>query len=131
MVVGDSPSQVGDLGAHRGLDQRTLGVVPGREFGERYGAVGGQDSGEHDGIGRGPGVQCVAAGAGVWPRLARAQVLVGGVGVRPIAEFDQLGRDAFLDLYGFGQSRIYFLVHEGRRGEEQRPALGASHGLHR
>ena len=34
--------------------------------------------------------------------------------LQTIAEFDQLGRDAFLNRYGFGQSRSYFLVHNGR-----------------
>lgn len=34
--------------------------------------------------------------------------------LRAIAEFDQLGREAFLDRYSFGRSRSYFLVHEGR-----------------
>ena len=28
-----------------------------------------------------------------------------------IAEFDSLGRDSFLNTYGFGKARGYFLVH--------------------
>jgi hypothetical protein len=31
-----------------------------------------------------------------------------------MAEFDQIGRDAFLDKHRFGQARSYFLVREGR-----------------
>lgn len=31
-----------------------------------------------------------------------------------IAEFDRLGRDAFLDTYGFGRARDYFLFHNGQ-----------------
>ncbi len=29
-----------------------------------------------------------------------------------IYEYDQLGKDAFLELYGFGEARNYFLVHD-------------------
>lgn len=32
-----------------------------------------------------------------------------------IKEFDSLGREAFLDRYGFGEARRYFILHEGRR----------------
>jgi 5-methylcytosine-specific restriction protein A len=31
-----------------------------------------------------------------------------------IAEFDRLGRDAFLNTYGFAKTRGYFLVHNGQ-----------------
>jgi len=31
-----------------------------------------------------------------------------------IAEYDLLGRDAFLEKYGFGRSLTYYLVHDGR-----------------
>ena len=31
-----------------------------------------------------------------------------------IAEFDRLGRDSFLNTYGFGKARGYFLVHNVR-----------------
>lgn len=44
-----------------------------------------------------------------------------------IAEFDELGRDAFLDRYRFGRSREYFLIHEGRR-YDSKAILGAAHG---
>jgi hypothetical protein len=39
--------------------------------------------------------------------LAAAAVL-GALG-----EFDDLGRDAFLNQYGFGKSRGYFVQHDG------------------
>ncbi len=31
-----------------------------------------------------------------------------------LAEFDGLGRKAFLEKYGYGKARRYFLLHEGR-----------------
>jgi len=34
---------------------------------------------------------------------------------RAIAEFDQLGRDAFLSTYGFGKARGYLLIHQRAR----------------
>lgn len=43
-----------------------------------------------------------------------------------IAECDDLGRDAFLDTYGFGRARGYFLVHEDRRYDLEAIA-GVSH----
>ena len=33
---------------------------------------------------------------------------------RALAEFDRLGRDAFLDQYGFGRAREYFVQQDGR-----------------
>jgi MoxR-like ATPase len=32
-----------------------------------------------------------------------------------MAEYDKLGRDAFLTRYGYGPARSYFVVHEGKR----------------
>jgi len=32
-----------------------------------------------------------------------------------LAEFDELGRDAFLNRYKFGKARGYFVVHNGQR----------------
>lgn len=34
---------------------------------------------------------------------------------RAIAEFDEIGRDAFLEKYQFGKARSYFLIHGGKR----------------
>ena len=44
-----------------------------------------------------------------------------------IAEFDRLGRDAFLDKYGFGRARDYFLVVDGRE-YDSKAIVGAAHG---
>ena len=44
-----------------------------------------------------------------------------------VAEFDALGRDAFLAKYGFGPSRQYDLVIEGRR-YDSKAIVGAAHG---
>ena len=46
---------------------------------------------------------------------------------RAVAEFDELGRDAFLKKYGFGRARSYFLIVEGRR-YDSKAILGAAHG---
>ncbi|HYD86237.1 MAG TPA: DUF3427 domain-containing protein [Vitreimonas sp.] len=48
--------------------------------------------------------------------------------LQAIVEFDQLGREAFLDRYGFGQSRSYFLVHNGRYYDSKAIA-GVAHGF--
>lgn len=47
--------------------------------------------------------------------------------LKAIAEFDQLGRDAFLDRHGFGRSRTYFLVHDGNHYDSKAIA-GVAHG---
>lgn len=44
-----------------------------------------------------------------------------------IAEFDQLGRIAFLAKYGFGPSRTYFLLHDGV-AYDSKAICGAAHG---
>ncbi|TMR94757.1 HNH endonuclease [Nonomuraea basaltis] len=43
-----------------------------------------------------------------------------------IAEYDTMGRDAFLDTYGYGPARGYFLVHEGRR-YDSKAIVGVAH----
>ena len=48
--------------------------------------------------------------------------------LRAVAEFDQIGRDAFLDKYGFGRARRYFLVHGGRR-YDSKAIVGVAYGL--
>jgi 5-methylcytosine-specific restriction protein A len=35
--------------------------------------------------------------------------------LQAIKEYDRLGEKAFLDRYGFGPARSYFLIHDGRR----------------
>lgn len=46
-----------------------------------------------------------------------------------IAEFDQLGRDAFLKLYGYRPAIDYFLVHGGRRYDSKAIAGVAHRGV--
>ena len=46
--------------------------------------------------------------------MGLAEITVGGVR-KALAEFDQIGREEFLKKYGFGRSRTYFLVVDGRR----------------
>jgi dynein-related subfamily AAA family protein len=47
---------------------------------------------------------------------------------RAIAEFDALGREAFLEKYGFGHSRDYVLVDDGKQ-YDSKAILGAAHGF--
>ncbi len=42
-------------------------------------------------------------------------------------EYDQLGREAFLDKYGFGKARGYFVTRDGRR-YDAKAICGAAHG---
>jgi 5-methylcytosine-specific restriction protein A len=46
--------------------------------------------------------------------MTLANLTQAGV-LRAIAEFDQLGRDAFLAKYGFKKSKSYFLIHQAQR----------------
>ncbi|MFE9907732.1 hypothetical protein [Streptomyces clavifer] len=43
-----------------------------------------------------------------------------------LAEHDELGREAFLTKYGFGEARSYVLVHEGREYDSKAVA-GVAH----
>jgi len=44
-----------------------------------------------------------------------------------LAEFDAIGRQAFLRKYGFGPARQYFIVVDGRR-YDSKAIVGAAHG---
>jgi hypothetical protein len=44
-----------------------------------------------------------------------------------IAEYDRLGQDQFLEKYGFGRSREFFLIHNERR-YDSKAIVGAAHG---
>ncbi|WP_109465266.1 HNH endonuclease [Albibacillus kandeliae] len=44
-----------------------------------------------------------------------------------IEEFDRLGRDGFLQRYGFGRSRAYFLRHGGKL-YDSKAIIGVAHG---
>ena len=46
--------------------------------------------------------------------------------LKAVAEFDRLGRDAFLERYGFGRAREYLLVVEGRE-YDSKAIWGAAH----
>jgi len=48
--------------------------------------------------------------------------------VEAIKEADQLGRERFLDKYGFGESRQYFLKYDGRL-YDSKAVIGAAHGF--
>ena len=58
-----------------------------------------------------------------------SDLTTGGV-QSAIAEFDALGRDEFLSTYGFGRSRSYFLVLDGKR-YDSKAICGAAHGYDR
>ena len=47
-----------------------------------------------------------------------------------IAEYDQIGREAFLTKYGFRPSRAYWLMHDGR-AYDSKAILGAAHAFAR
>ncbi|MFB7932850.1 HNH endonuclease [Streptomyces sp. NPDC056039] len=47
---------------------------------------------------------------------------------KAIEECDRLGRDAFLDAYGFRRARRYVLVHEGRP-YDSKAIVGVAHGF--
>jgi hypothetical protein len=42
-----------------------------------------------------------------------------------MAEYDELGREAFLSRYGYGPARSYFLVHDGKRYDSKAVAGAA------
>lgn len=50
--------------------------------------------------------------------------------LQAIDEFDRLGRERFLEKYGFGPARAYELVFNGRR-YDSKAILGAAHGFAR
>jgi 5-methylcytosine-specific restriction protein A len=49
--------------------------------------------------------------------------------LKAIAEFDVLGRDAFLNKYNMGKAKSYFLHHAGTR-YDSKAILAAAHGHH-
>jgi hypothetical protein len=48
---------------------------------------------------------------------------------RALTEFDELGREAFLQKYGFGRARHYFVQREDGRRYDSKAIVGAAHGL--
>jgi 5-methylcytosine-specific restriction protein A len=59
--------------------------------------------------------------AGLSPLTDRAAVL------KAIAEYDTVGRDAFLDRYGFGRAKWWYLVHNGKQ-YDSKAVTGAAMG---
>ncbi len=47
--------------------------------------------------------------------------------LKAIAEFDAMGRDAFLSHYGFGKARMFFLIHKGK-SYDSKAIVGAAYG---
>jgi hypothetical protein len=47
--------------------------------------------------------------------------------LKAIAEYDSLGRDRFLQRYGFGPAKSYFLVHGGKR-YDSKAIVGVAYG---
>ncbi len=45
-----------------------------------------------------------------------------------LSEYDDTGQDAFLSKYGFGPSRSYFLIANGRR-YDSKAIVGAAYGF--
>jgi 5-methylcytosine-specific restriction protein A len=48
--------------------------------------------------------------------------------LQAIEEFDELGREAFLDKYGFGHARDYFIEYKGG-AYDSKAIVGAAHGF--
>ena len=61
--------------------------------------------------------------------MASSDVTAEGV-ERAIAEFDRLGREAFLSKYRFRQAREYVLIRGGR-SYDSKAVVGAAHGYDR
>ncbi len=61
--------------------------------------------------------------------MALSDVTAEGV-IRAMAEFDRLGREAFLSAFGFRPTRGYFLIRDGRR-YDSKAVVGVAHGYDR
>jgi 5-methylcytosine-specific restriction enzyme A len=59
--------------------------------------------------------------------MALSDLTVDAV-LRAMAEFRELGREAFLERYGFGGARSYFVIEDGARYDSKAIA-GAAHGF--
>ena len=53
--------------------------------------------------------------------LSRREIL------QAVAEYDRLGQDRFLEKYGFGAARSYWLVADGKT-YDSKAIVGAAHG---
>lgn len=61
--------------------------------------------------------------------MALRDVTVQGL-EQAIDEFDRLGREAFLDKFGFGEARGYFLIR-GESRYDSKAVVGVAHGYDR
>src|ERR1700686_3927092 len=61
--------------------------------------------------------------------MALADLTREGV-LKAVAEFERLGRDAFLDKYGYGQATTYSLVIDGKH-YDPKAIVGVAHGFDR
>jgi 5-methylcytosine-specific restriction enzyme A len=59
--------------------------------------------------------------------MALSDLTVDAV-LRAMAEFRELGREVFLERYGFGEARSYFVLEDGARYDSKAIA-GAAHGF--
>ena len=54
--------------------------------------------------------------------------ITGDAVLQALVEYDRLGQEGFLELYGFDRARQYLLVHEGKR-YDSKAIVGAAHGF--
>ena len=60
--------------------------------------------------------------------MALSQLTSTRAVIQAITEFDRLGRDRFLEEYGFGRARRYFLEYDGRL-YDSKAIVGVAHGF--
>ncbi len=58
--------------------------------------------------------------------MALADINSRAAVLKAIEEFDERGREGFLDKYGYGQAHRYFLVHNGKR-YDSKAIIGVAH----
>ncbi len=92
-------------------------------------AWGRTDLGEAETGRRCPSVQ-LSEVSYLWHRVAAVTLanITEPAVLAAIAEFDRLGREEFLRTTGFGRSRLYFVVHDGRLYDSKAIA-GYAHGV--
>jgi hypothetical protein len=61
------------------------------------------------------------------PGMSLAEIKRAGSVLAAVREFDRIGRERFLEKYGFGRARRYYLDIEGKR-YDSKAIVGAAHG---
>ncbi len=61
------------------------------------------------------------------PDMALSDLSAPAAVLRALEEYDDIGQAAFLDRYGFGRARSYFVIRDGQRYDSKAIA-GAAHG---